>query len=759
VKNLRVAILGGGDDELQILSEFHKTPGIEIIGIYDRDERAVALEIAEIIGVPTFSDSSFISRFIEADYVIVTEKREYFAEEIEQLKREKVKIINPSEAVDYLSVEAEGSRQSPGAWPRHIEEALQYITRITDRERLLKWLLEISVRSVGASSGSIMLYSEDTRDLYIGYALGLSKEIIGKTRQKLGKGIAGRVASSQTPQLITDLVDTELYKSGRERRRIQSAISVPLIYNEKLLGVINVSTDIGEKMLTENDLDTITKLSYKIAPILEQHMRINAFEIREIEFEVRRYLETLFHNNIDFHEKFNMLCKFLEDKIDADTVTIYTATDEGDWLILGGSNSQISVDGKAPRIHCDKGTLAKSFIEGKEIILTEARSELAELRLMREEGSITTVYLPLKHSRMLGVLVLEFSDFNLLERFLKMKDSLKFQISFFTYSQLKEVRQQRKLCSLEELSQIPPVLIMMDRVSDRADKAVSMVSELVNASMGSLHLEGPDISGTFYYNFPADKELRESLRELDFEFADLVMAKWEPVCRSFISASLEAYHEPPGYKSIVGYPLFKKGRFHAVFIGYNKTPATPVDSSIFGEHELEILKKAGEVLYPIFSTPRGEVSKKPMTFDDLLKSNQRLFVERISEEIMRAERYHHSFTLTLFKINGLDKLFKDNYNLALSFINSVSIGVRARIRKTDFFSWLEVDTFGILSIERYQRVGRLEKRVIEFINRMIQERIGDFEGLLYPVTGYASFPGAAETASDLINEARKSLEK
>jgi len=165
VKNLRVAILGGGDDELQILSEFHKTPGIEIIGIYDRDERAVALEIAEIIGVPTFSDSSFISRFIEADYVIVTEKREYFAEEIEQLKREKVKIINPSEAVDYLSVEAEGSRQSPGAWPRHIEEALQYITRITDRERLLKWLLEISVRSVGASSGSIMLYSEDTRDL------------------------------------------------------------------------------------------------------------------------------------------------------------------------------------------------------------------------------------------------------------------------------------------------------------------------------------------------------------------------------------------------------------------------------------------------------------------------------------------------------------------------------------------------------------------------------------------------------------------
>ena len=47
MENVRVAILGGGDDELQILSEFHRTPGIEVIGIYDRDTRAVALEIAE----------------------------------------------------------------------------------------------------------------------------------------------------------------------------------------------------------------------------------------------------------------------------------------------------------------------------------------------------------------------------------------------------------------------------------------------------------------------------------------------------------------------------------------------------------------------------------------------------------------------------------------------------------------------------------------------------------------------------------------
>ena len=46
----KIAILGGGEEELNILSEFHRKPNYEIIGIYDRDDLAVGLQIAEIIG-------------------------------------------------------------------------------------------------------------------------------------------------------------------------------------------------------------------------------------------------------------------------------------------------------------------------------------------------------------------------------------------------------------------------------------------------------------------------------------------------------------------------------------------------------------------------------------------------------------------------------------------------------------------------------------------------------------------------------------
>ena len=58
----RIAILGGGEDELNILSEYHRDPGFEILGIYDRDPRAVAMEVAEIIGVPVLPTGPFFRR-------------------------------------------------------------------------------------------------------------------------------------------------------------------------------------------------------------------------------------------------------------------------------------------------------------------------------------------------------------------------------------------------------------------------------------------------------------------------------------------------------------------------------------------------------------------------------------------------------------------------------------------------------------------------------------------------------------------------
>lgn len=756
--SIKVAILGGGEEELNVLSEFHRTPDVSIIGVYDRDSRAVALEIAEIVGIPAYSDDSFLEAFAKADYIIVTDKRKLYEKEIALLKKERKRIVNPAEAVSQFSPgEQDKESASSSPWPVHLEEALEYMSHITDRERLLKWLLEISIRAVGASSGSIMLYSAESRELYIGYANGLSAEIVNRTRQKLGEGIAGTVARTQTPLLITEIVNSPLYRDGREREDIASSISVALAHEGKLLGVLNISTLENEKKLRQSDVETITILASKIAPILEQHLLIDAQEIRESEFQIRSYLETLFHKQLGFHEKFTLLTRFLAEELKADTVAIYTATDEGDWLILGGSDQQMPADAHAPRIHCNKGSLARAYVGGEEILMTEASHD-AGLRIKIGDGAITSIYIPLVHNEPLGVMVIEFSNLSAQQSFFRLKDALRFQVAFFTYAQIREVRQSRKLESLEELSSLAPAFVALDDISSRIRNLPALLSSLVKASMGSLHYESADRSESAYHQFPEDEKEKRSRLEYDAEMLETVKSIWEPVCMSYLSSDLKLFDKPPLHRSVIGYPLFKSDGASVVYIGYNKMPITPLDSSIFGEHETVLLRKVADLVAPLFSKTEGESREtETFTFDDLLRYNQKLMIERIGEEIERAERYHHGFTITVFKINGMHAILESDYQAGLRLINELSMGIRTQVRKTDFFSWTEPDLFIVLSVEGYQRMGYLENRIKEFIAKRLEEKGYRDTALYYPSNGYAVFPGTSASTADLIREAKAKI--
>ena len=753
----KIAILGGGEDELNILSEYHRDSGFELIGIYDRDPRAVAMEVAEIIGVSVYTDRTFLQAFKKADYVVVSGKGGPYNEEIGMLSRVGVKILNPSEAASDMADSAVGKEAEPpetNPWPKHLEQALKYINRITDRDRLLKWLLEISVRAVEASSGSIMLHSEQTGELYIGYAMGLSDVVISSTRQKIGSGIAGKVAEAGVAMLVHDLVDDPLYRDGRERDSISSSVSAPLLVGDSLIGVLNVSTNKGERNLDENDRSTIDLLASKISPILAQHLRIDTEKIRDTEFRIRNYIESLFQKDIEFHDKFLFLCRALADILSADTVTIYTATDEGDWLILGGSDQQIHDGGRAPRIHCIKGSLARSYVNREEVLMTEASHE-AGLRLSERRDAITSIYLPLEHEDPLGVALFEFSNLDSLENFLKIKDVLRFQLGFFVYTQLRELRQARKMHSLEELSSLTPALMGAPDLKAKVGMLPGLISPIIGASRASFHFIGTSEKEKSYHGFPEDDKELSALRNCDEQMLNRALEKGNPECVSFLSRDIGTYNSAPPYRSLVTYPFIGAKKFKAYFIGYDRVPGSPLDPSIFGTHELQLLSRISEIILPILKESGIEKKdRKAASFDDLLRSNQKILLERLNEEIERAERYHHGFIITLYRINGLKDNLRNNYNITLEIINELSIKIRKQVRKTDYFSWIEPDIFAVISLESHHRIEFLENRLLELMETTLKNRNLYIENEIFPESSYAIYPGGADTSAELITEAK-----
>ncbi len=93
----------------------------------------------------------------------------------------------------------------------------------------------------------------------------------------------------------------------------------------------------------------------------------------------------------------------------------------------------------------------------------------------------------------------------------------------------------------------------------------------------------------------------------------------------------------------------------------------------------------------------------------------------------------------------------------LKLVNELSMGIRAQVRKTDFFSWTEPDLFIVLSVEGYQRMGYLENRVKEFISRKFHEKGYRDAAMYFPSNGYAVFPGTSASTPELVNEAKSKI--
>lgn len=126
-----------------------------------------------------------------------------------------------------------------------------------NKDKLFNLILSKIMQQTNADSGSLMLFNENTQELSICAYQGLTDKIAEKTKIKLGQGIAGIVAQQKKPLLIDDKNFFSI--SGKKpHRKIKSALSIPLIFSDSLIGVINLNRVAFTKEFMEEDLDAIS---------------------------------------------------------------------------------------------------------------------------------------------------------------------------------------------------------------------------------------------------------------------------------------------------------------------------------------------------------------------------------------------------------------------------------------------------------------------------------------------------------------------
>ena len=130
-------------------------------------------------------------------------------------------------------------------------------------EQVLDTILNCSMDLLEGRSGSIMLLHSDNE---LRTVCSTGDTAARGARVGLNDGIAGKVAASREPVLVLGIFDWAHYESDLQRSA--SAICVPLVAEDELVGVLNVNAK-PQRKYTENDLRALSHFGQRAGAAIE----------------------------------------------------------------------------------------------------------------------------------------------------------------------------------------------------------------------------------------------------------------------------------------------------------------------------------------------------------------------------------------------------------------------------------------------------------------------------------------------------------
>ena len=128
----------------------------------------------------------------------------------------------------------------------------------TDLQSVFDTITKTCEETFSCRRASLMLVDKETQELVVRSVSGLSGREIIDMRQGIGEGIAGWAATHRKALFLGDPSDFENYPELEfNNPSINSAMVVPIILRDDVVGVLNVSTDLPDIKYDAEDLKAL----------------------------------------------------------------------------------------------------------------------------------------------------------------------------------------------------------------------------------------------------------------------------------------------------------------------------------------------------------------------------------------------------------------------------------------------------------------------------------------------------------------------
>jgi signal transduction protein with GAF and PtsI domain len=141
-----------------------------------------------------------------------------------------------------------------------LQQNLDYITPHTNVFALISRILSSALDAVDSQDGSLQLLDEEAQELVFVEVQGTARERLLNYRMPHHEGIAGWVIANHKPRLVPDTNQEPIFSPLIDRTigfRTNSLICVPLLDQERIMGVIEVVNTRSGDPFKEKDMDIL----------------------------------------------------------------------------------------------------------------------------------------------------------------------------------------------------------------------------------------------------------------------------------------------------------------------------------------------------------------------------------------------------------------------------------------------------------------------------------------------------------------------
>jgi signal transduction histidine kinase len=152
-----------------------------------------------------------------------------------------------------------------------LHEFAQLATHARDWDELMRTVVDRTTLAMGVEVCSFYLLDRDGQRLTLAATNGLDVTQVGRVSLAVGQGITGRAAAARNPVMSRDVTVDERFSwvRGFDMAGLRAMLSMPLVWDEQVIGVLNVQTTQAREFVAE-EIEFLATIAALLAGIVEK---------------------------------------------------------------------------------------------------------------------------------------------------------------------------------------------------------------------------------------------------------------------------------------------------------------------------------------------------------------------------------------------------------------------------------------------------------------------------------------------------------